>query len=187
MPRRAIALTSSIDLLDIGHTFNGVTHLFEHLTDSFTNGDLVAITGPSGSGKSTLLAMCAGWVVPTAGEIVTTGIEAISYVPQNPQGVAERTALDHVALPYLAQGYTRDEAEERSVEMLERFHLETVAGQEFRTLSGGQAQRLMLAGAAARQASLILIAHRKLCRLPARYGDEDASRQRPFPSGSSAR
>jgi ABC-type lipoprotein export system ATPase subunit len=78
-------------------------------------------------------------------------------VLQNPHGVARRTALDHVVLPLLARGLARRDAEARAAEILDRFALAAVADRQFRALSGGEAQRLMLARAVATAADLLLV------------------------------
>ena len=76
---------------------------------------------------------------------------------QNPHGVARRTAIDHVVLPLLARKHTRSEAEERALAVLSLFGLVAVAGRPFRDLSGGEAQRLMLARAVATAPDLLLV------------------------------
>ncbi len=131
--------------------------LFQNLSFSFEPGDLVAITGPSGSGKSTILSLAANWLRPTAGKIHWTGTGRVTWVFQNPHGVARRTALDHVCLPILARGYRRAEAEAIATELLAQFQLDRLADREFRRLSGGEAQRLMLARAVAGAPGLMLV------------------------------
>jgi ABC-type lipoprotein export system ATPase subunit len=115
------------------------------------------VTGPSGSGKSTLLSLLAGWVHPTEGTVTATGVETIRWVFQNPHGVARRTALDHVTLPLLAQRLPRREAERRARALLADFGLGDAADREFAALSGGEAQRLMLARGMASRPDLFLV------------------------------
>lgn len=76
---------------------------------------------------------------------------------QNPVGTPRRTALDQIAIPLLARGRTRVEAEPEARELLQRFGLGEVADREFRRLSGGEAQRLCLARAVASNYDAILI------------------------------
>ena len=137
-------------LVDVGHAFAGRSPLFEGISAAFGAGDVVALTGPSGSGKSTLLSIIAGWLRPTHGRVDLPRSVVTAWVFQNPHGVARRTALDHGALPVVARGATRAEADAEAMELLESFHLRDVASRRFGELSGGEAQRLMLARAAAR-------------------------------------
>jgi len=104
-----------------------------------------------------MLSILAGWVTPTAGTVTRTGVTRIAWVFQNPHGVNRRTALDHVVLPLLAKGYTRTQAEPQAHAILERFHLDHRAMAPYVHLSGGEAQRLMLARAVAVAPSLLLV------------------------------
>jgi lipoprotein-releasing system ATP-binding protein len=141
----------------LGHAFSRTGSLFVGLDFSFHPGELIALVGPSGSGKSTLLSILAGWTPPTSGTLERIGIAHTGWVFQNPHGSARRSALDHVVLPLLARGYSRSAAEDEALILLERFSLESVGDRVFRDLSGGEAQRLMLARAVATQSDLLLI------------------------------
>jgi ABC-type lipoprotein export system ATPase subunit len=118
---------------------------------------MVALTGPSGSGKTTLLSLLVGWQEPTAGSIEQVDPGPVAWVFQNPAGVARRTALDHVVLPLMAGGLRRSPAEVEALAIMDRFNLLPLADQAYATLSGGEAQRLMLARAVAKRAALLLV------------------------------
>jgi ABC-type nitrate/sulfonate/bicarbonate transport system ATPase subunit len=141
----------------LAHWFPGTGTLFSGLDATFDEGALVAVTGPSGSGKSTLLSLLARWEKPREGSVQWEGIASVGWVFQNPHGTARRTALDHVALPLVAQGLGRPEADQRALELLERFDLDAAALRPFAALSGGEGQRLMLARAMAKEPSLLLV------------------------------
>jgi lipoprotein-releasing system ATP-binding protein len=141
----------------LGHRFERGPWLFRGLSADFRVGETCAVVGPSGSGKSTLLALLAGWVEPTEGGVDRAAHERIGWVFQNPHGVARRSALDHVALPFLAAGRSGVEADQLAAGLLDRFELRHAADRAFRELSGGEAQRLMLARALAAQPTLLLI------------------------------
>ena len=146
-----------LSLDGLGHRFGDGPWLFTDLTFDLGGGELCALTGPSGSGKSTLLSIIAGWQTPATGQVHRDGIAGTSWVAQNPFGVAARSALDHVVLALLARGSSRREAEPAAHDTLARFQLDPVADQPFRQLSGGEAQRLMLARATVTPAGLLLI------------------------------
>ena len=141
----------------LSHAFDGTRTLFTGLDMVLRPGEVVGLVGPSGSGKSTLLSLLAGWVTPRAGTIERVGVDHTGWVFQNPHGVAGRAALDHVVLPLLARGARRRDAETQALEVLDRFALAPVAGRPFRALSGGEAQRLMLARAVAIAPDLLLV------------------------------
>ena len=141
----------------VGHRFGQGPWLFRGLTRVLVPGEVYGLVGPSGSGKSTLLSLIAGWEKPAEGVIEAEGIGKTSWVFQNPHGVAGRSALDHVVLPVVARGVSVAEAVEEARALLEEFSLSGVVDQPFSSLSGGEAQRLMLARAAATRPSLLLV------------------------------
>lgn len=146
-----------VSLSNFGHYFRPGQWLFRGLTVEFEPGEVYGLVGPSGSGKSTLLSLIAGWVRAVEGSVSMPQGTNISWVFQNPCGVAQRSGLDHVVLPLLAQGMSRGQAEVEALEILDRFALGKVAEQRFSSLSGGEAQRLMLARAVASKPDLFLI------------------------------
>ncbi len=139
------------------HAFPGTGPLFTGLDLVLRAGEVVGLVGPSGSGKSTLLSVLAGWVTPLGGRVERIGIDHTGWVLQNPHGVARRSTLDHVVLPLLARGRRRVDAEDEAMALLARFGLAAAAARPFRALSGGEAQRLMLARAVATAADLLLV------------------------------
>ncbi|RGE19826.1 ABC transporter ATP-binding protein [Leucobacter sp. wl10] len=149
--------TSQLSATDLVHAYPGGPTLFEPLSFSIEPGEIVGICGPSGSGKSTLLSLIAGWEVPQGGTINRIAIDSIRWVFQNPHGVPHRTALDHVVFPLLCRGTSRGAAEEEAASILSTFALTSVAGRAFHMLSGGEAQRLMLARAVAAAPDLLLV------------------------------
>ncbi|WP_017571340.1 ATP-binding cassette domain-containing protein [Nocardiopsis halotolerans] len=147
----------SVRVHGLGHRFADNPLLFEDLSFDLAPGRITGLCGPSGCGKSTLLSILAGWVPPTAGRVETTGVERTGWVFQNPYGVPGRSALDHVVLPLIARGHSRVRAEERALEVMDDFCLAGVADRPFRQLSGGEAQRLMLARAVCSAPDLLLV------------------------------
>lgn len=139
------------------HSFGRQPALFRDLTFTLAPGRLTGLVGPSGSGKSTLLSILAGQVVPTGGRIRSEGVKRVGWILQNPVGSPRRSALDHVVFPLLLWGLTREEAERRAEYVLEVFQLSSVRDRPFRSLSGGEAQRLAFARATTAQYDVLLL------------------------------
>jgi ABC-type lipoprotein export system ATPase subunit len=99
----------------------------------------------------------ARWEMPVEGTVDWIGIESVGWVFQNPHGDAMRTTLDHVALPFLAKGMRRHQADAAALRIMERFGLRDLAMRPYGAVSGGEAQRLMLARAVAKAPSLLLV------------------------------
>lgn len=141
----------------VGHGWNDGPPLFEGLSATLRPGEVTALTGPSGSGKSTLLSIIAGWLLPTSGLVERVKIDRTHWVFQNPYGQPSRKTRDHVSYPFLARGLRRSEADREASELLGRFGLEDRGDRPFADLSGGEAQRLMLARAVASFPDLLLV------------------------------
>lgn len=141
----------------ISHSFPGGSDLFSGFSMDVSAGEMVALTGPSGSGKSTLLHILAGWQKPTRGSVEWIGIRSIGWVFQNPFGSSRRSALDHVVLPLLSKGVDRRDAELIALAAMDRFNLDQVANRPFANLSGGEAQRLMLARSVVTAPDLLMV------------------------------
>jgi ABC-type lipoprotein export system ATPase subunit len=146
-----------VEVVNLGHAYPGNEWLFRGLTFTFEPGRTYALTGASGSGKSTLMAILSGWTKAREGALRLEGVTSTSWVFQNPHGVPKRTAIDHVAFPLIAAGMAADSADERASELMGRFRLSDVRARQFRHLSGGEAQRLMLARATASGPDLLLV------------------------------
>lgn len=146
-----------VEVTGLSHRFGEAAPLFSDVTFTLTPNNVYALTGPSGSGKSTLLSILAGWTEPTEGAVRRDSVRSIAWVFQNPHGVAGRTAEDHVALPLLARGMMHADARREARQRLDRVGLASVASSPFHQLSGGEAQRLMLARGMAAAPDLLLV------------------------------
>lgn len=153
----AAEATPGLILDGLGHRYPGRPWLFRGLIARLEPGRSYAVTGPSGSGKSTLLSLLAGWDEPAEGSVIRPAGLRVNWVFQNPHGVARRTAVDHVVVPLLARGHRPASAEAQARDILDEFGLTGVADREFRELSGGEAQRLMLARGIAAAPGLLLV------------------------------
>lgn len=147
----------SLILENVGHEYEAARMLFSGISLEMIPGRTYAVVGPSGAGKSTLLSILSGDLQPTRGRVVRVEAITSNWVFQNPHGVPARRALDHVALAFLARGDDRVTAEGKALDLLEQFHLGPVATERYRHLSGGEAQRLMLARAIAAAPDLLLV------------------------------
>lgn len=146
-----------VDLLDLGHRYSDQSPwLFRGVTAKLAPRTVTGVVGPSGTGKSTLLAILGETVRPARGELVFSEKHSVARVSQASHGVPARMAIDHICLPMLARGDSRVHAEQDAIAIADDFGLGAIIHQPYRQLSGGEAQRLMLARAVAMQANLIL-------------------------------
>lgn len=129
------------------------------------DGEWLGLIGPNGAGKSTMLKTAVG-VVEHLGEISLgngrrrVGLD-VAWMPQRPNLPEEMTVSEYVLLgrtPHL--GYvgteTRHDLESASA-AVERLDLGDLAQRPLGTLSGGEAQRAVLARALAQEAPVLLL------------------------------
>lgn len=129
------------------------------------DGEWVALIGPNGAGKSTLIKAAVD-VVAHDGQVSLGGRDRrpgldIAWMPQRPQlpddmGVGDYVLLGRTPhLGYLAAESKHDVATMRSA--LAKLDLGDFARRPLRTLSGGEAQRAVLARALAQEAPVLLL------------------------------
>ena len=134
--------------------------------------ETVALVGPSGSGKSTLASLLLRLAEPTAGRITVGGVDLAScdpaawrrqlaWVPQRPTLFCG-TVADNIRLGNPGASAGRVEEAARLAGAAAFVHdlpdgFETVVGDGGRVLSAGQLQRLALARAFLRDASLVIL------------------------------
>lgn len=134
-------------------------------------GEIVALVAPSGAGKSTLLHLAGLLDVPDAGSIRLSGQEMvgrndrartmarrreIGFVYQFHHLLPEFSALENIALPQLAAGCRRAEADARARDLLGRVGLAERADHRPAELSGGEAQRVAFCRALANAPKVLL-------------------------------
>lgn len=131
----------------------------------------LAVIGPSGGGKSTLLRILGGLQKPTCGTVRVDGVSVeydertlpayraqLGYVFQQGGLFAHMSALDNIVVPLCqVHGFTKEDAQGRALELLERFGLAESASKLPAQLSGGQQQRVAIARAVAPRPKLLLL------------------------------
>ncbi len=134
-------------------------------------GEFIAIGGPNGAGKSTLLSILSGLLTPAEGSCYFRGVEVskwsrllftrqVAVVMQSEPLAFPFTARDVVAMgrtPHLTGFF--ETANDRAfvtqaLRDTETLHLQS---RDFRTLSGGEKQRVLLASALAQSPQVLLL------------------------------
>ena len=126
--------------------------------------DRIAIIGPSGSGKSTLLHLLAGLETPSAGQISWPALDdrprdaahQVGLVFQSPSLIPSMTVIENVELPMLLTDVAAGEARDRARSALDLLDLDGLHRDLPQELSGGQAQRVVIARVLAARPRLIL-------------------------------
>jgi len=133
------------------------------------DGAFIAIIGRNGSGKTTLIKHINGLLAPTGGKVEVAGLDTsklenlpelrslVGMVFQNPSDqIVASTVEEDVAFGLENLNLPSEEIQRRVREQLEKADLIEEAKRPPHLLSGGQVQRLALAGVLARQPKIIL-------------------------------
>ncbi|MDG6256951.1 MAG: ATP-binding cassette domain-containing protein [Methanomicrobiaceae archaeon] len=153
-----------IECNDLGRRFGTVRAV--DAVSFAVSGDVV-ILGPSGSGKSTLLRLIAGLEIPDTGTIALDGAVVsqagwalsphrrnISCMFQMPALWPHMTVAENVRF---AMGASRNGSADRLDALLEGAAITPLADRYPREISGGEARRVALVRALAREAQYLLL------------------------------
>jgi iron complex transport system ATP-binding protein len=149
----------------------GTADVLRSVSLSFDRGEFVTIAGPNGAGKSTLISILAGLRTPSAGHCRFMGREMkdwnrrefarrVAVVLQESGANFPFTAEDVVymgRMPHRSGMYETDEDRVAVQNALEQTAIVEFRDREFRTLSGGEKQRVLLASALAQSPEVLLL------------------------------
>ncbi|OKK22536.1 glutamate ABC transporter ATP-binding protein [Streptomyces sp. CB00455] len=164
-----MAVDPLIELRDVNKHY-GALHVLKDINLTVGRGEVVVVIGPSGSGKSTLCRtinrletvesgtiLLDGKPLPDEGKELARLRAEVGMVFQSFNLFAHKTVLANVSLAQVkVRGRKRDEADERSRELLERVGLADQADKFPAQLSGGQQQRVAIARALAMDPKALL-------------------------------
>jgi tungstate transport system ATP-binding protein len=131
------------------------------------SGQICAIAGPNGCGKTTLLSILALLLQPVSGSVLLQGVDTVrsrdrqlrrkvTLVHQKPV-LFSTTVRNNIAYGLHAAGLPAKEIRRRVRTIIEETKLEDVADKLGRRLSGGEAQRAVLARALVLETPIILL------------------------------
>ncbi len=170
-----------ISVKDLKKYYNkGVIKALDGITVDINKGDVMVVIGPSGSGKSTFLRSLNLMEHPTGGSIVFDGVDITSKKIKNAEGqwvklnidehrqkmgmvfqhfnlFPHMTIMDNITLaPIKVKGVSKEDAEKKALELLNRVGLADRAGAYPIQLSGGQKQRVAIVRALAMEPQVML-------------------------------
>lgn len=160
---------SALNIQGLQVDYGGLPVLREIALD-LEPGDYACLLGRSGSGKSTLLAAVAGFVRPSAGQILIDGVPAFSAGaaidrPPHQRGLGmvfqdanlwpHLNVMDNILFPLRSR---KQPADPRwAEELLERVGLAGYGKRKPSSLSGGQRQRVAICRALAARPRIVLL------------------------------
>lgn len=156
----------------VSKIYYGGNRVLDRLQLELKKGEFLYVIGGSGAGKSSLLRMLATEEAPTSGTLSMFGYDlahaapstlrairqVLGYVPQEVRLIQDMSVFDNVALALATSGHRTNTAQSKNRihELLEKLGLIQKRHKAASMLSGGEAQRVAVARALARNPELIV-------------------------------
>lgn len=152
------------------HKYFGKNEVLKGINEHIEKGEVVVVIGPSGSGKSTFLRCLNLLEVPTKGIVQFEGVEItnkkkeldklrqkMGMVFQQFNLFPHKTILENIIItPIKVKGISKEDAEKKAYELLDKVGLKEKANDYPASLSGGQKQRIAIARALAMEPDVML-------------------------------
>lgn len=147
----------------------GSRRVVDHVSLEVCEGEVVGLLGPNGAGKTTTFHTIVGLIVPKEGHIflgdseITTlpmyirARRGIGYLAQERSVFRRLSVLENVMAVLESLDLSREEREDRAEKLLDELGLTMLSGQRADALSGGEARRLEIARALAREPKFMLL------------------------------
>jgi len=132
-------------------------------------GEIVGLLGRNGAGKTTTFRITIGMIIPNAGTVIFEGLDVtkmpmykrarhgMGYLSQEPSVFQRITVRQNLYAILETMPMTRKQRADRAASLLGQFGLQHVAGQQARTLSGGERRKLEIARALVTNPTMILL------------------------------
>ena len=132
-------------------------------------GEIVGLLGPNGAGKTTSFYMIVGLVRPNGGQVIFEGNDVthepmyvrarlgMGYLPQEESIFRRLTVRENILAVMETQNFTKQEREEQSQLLMEKFGIDHVANNLAITLSGGEKRRLTIARSLVTEPKLLML------------------------------
>ena len=163
-------INAEIVLKSVSFSYDDVRWVLKEISLEVSKGERVAVLGHNGSGKSTLVKILGALRLPSQGACFVCGLDTsetaslaeihkrVSLVFQNPESqIVAAVAEDDVAFAPENQGLAPEEIEKKVEWALTKVGLLHKRGALSSALSGGEKQRLALAGALAADAECLIL------------------------------
>ncbi|NQZ31778.1 MAG: ABC transporter ATP-binding protein [Oceanospirillaceae bacterium] len=159
-----------LEVKQLCHQYIGQKKILDEVSFSIESGDRVALVGDNGAGKSTLLQLIVGLIPIQSGEIMVQSLKAtherdfikvrtmIGLVFQDPDDqLFCPSVIEDVMFGPLNQGYSLQDAEQKSLAILEQLQLTHLSQRMASDLSGGEKRLVTLATVLVMEPKLLLL------------------------------
>lgn len=157
---------------DVSFSYKRTRRVIDRVSFDIERGGVIGLLGPNGSGKTTLVRLLAGMLRPDSGQVLLDGASVnemsrrdlarrVALVPQETHTTFDFSVIDMVLMgryPHLGPFELERPADlEIARDALRATGTEDLEARPFRTLSGGEKQRVVIAAALAQESDLLLL------------------------------
>jgi lipopolysaccharide export system ATP-binding protein len=147
----------------------GRRRVVDHLDLEVSAGEVVGLLGPNGAGKTTTFHMIVGLIAPQSGQILLGEEDmthmpmyrraraGIGYLSQEPSVFRKLTVSQNLMAVLETLSYSAEEQDERTRDLLAELGLGHLSDSRADQLSGGEARRLEICRALAREPRFLLL------------------------------
>ncbi len=159
-----------IEVKNLNFSYEANRQIFVNLNLKINKGEYVALIGTNGSGKSTIAKIISGVLPINAGEVLIDGLnvydkknyyiirQKVGMVLSNPDHqIISDTVEDEIAFGMENLGINREEMQKRVEIILTELNLRKYQKHDPRWLSGGEKQRVAIAGAIVMEPEIIIL------------------------------
>ena len=161
-----------LEVKDLTYAYGAGQEAVDHVSMNVEKGEFVGVIGPNGSGKSTLLKCIYRALRPEAGSISLCGEDVLSMSYRQSAlrmavvGQEHDIPFDFTVEEIAAMGrsphkrmFDIDGREDRQIvaDALKKLGMEELSGRSFRSLSGGEKQRVLIARALVQESDLFIL------------------------------
>ncbi len=152
---------------ELTKVYPGAVLAVDGLDLSVRRGEIFGLLGPNGAGKTTTAGMLTTRVIPTGGRAFVGGVDVVAHptaakqvigvVPQTNTLDRSLTVWENLYFHGRFFGMSAKTAKTEASRMLDQFRLSDRAGAQVLALSGGMAQRLMVARAIMHRPAILFL------------------------------
>ena len=145
----------------------GAVRAVNDVSFTVSQGEVVGFLGPNGAGKTTTLRMIAGFLPPSAGHALITGLDiaehpvaakrALGYLPEGAPLYGEMTAAEFLHFVAAARGLRGERLKQRIAHVTDLLQLGPMRGRRIEALSKGFKRRVGIAQALVHDPQVLIL------------------------------
>ncbi len=156
-----------IEIKNVSKTYTGTKKALDDISFDVKNGEIFGFIGHNGAGKTTMIKSIVGILDFESGDILINNksiklnpIECkmeMAYVPDNPDMYENMRAIDFINFVCDMYNISKNEREEKVLELARIFEIDDKLGNEINSFSHGMKQKVALIAALAHNPDILIM------------------------------